>query len=155
MRPLSVLFVLSVLSVLSPPTSHAQSLTIAQIDSLQYPPRDTVLIYIAHRQYVDRQLQQHHLRELLAIFARLDALKQELKILKRQQANLTLIHRLNLEKQSRSEISDLDVLKSEQGLLNKRMAIVGHTYQIRETILTLTRLANISIIIPNTSETPQ
>ena len=114
-----------------------------------------MLIYIAHRQYVDRQLQQHHLRELLAIFARLDALKQELKILKRQQANLTLIHRLNLEKQSRSEISDLDVLKSEQGLLNKRMAIVGHTYQIRETILTLTRLANISIIIPNTSETPQ
>lgn len=136
---------------LTPIQISAQTLTIADIDSLRYPPRDTVLASIAHRQYVDHQLQQYHLRELLAIYARLQALQQEFAILKRQEINLLLIHRLNLEKQRRSEVADSDVLQSEQNLLNKQMAIAAQIFQIRDTILTLTRLANITIaILPQT-----
>lgn len=133
--------------LLIPIQTRAQplTLTITDIDSLRFFPRDTILNQIAKRQYVDQQLRQHHLRELLTVFARLNALNQELTILHRQETNLALIHRLNLEKQKRSEISDLDVLQSEQNLLGKRLDVISHLYQIRETILTLARLANIRI----------
>jgi hypothetical protein len=143
-----LLFVISLTAEAQQPT-----LTITDIDSLRYPARNTVLTIIAHRQYVDHQLQQLHLREILTIYARLDALIQELQILNRQQANLALIHRLNIEKQKHSEIADIEVLLSEQNLLGKQQAIVNQKFQIRETILTLTRLANIPIIIsPHTSK---
>ena len=144
MRPLFVLFILS---VLPPSPTHAEppALSIADIDSLRCPPRERLIAHITGRLRFDSQLEQHQVRQILAACARLEALQQELAILKRQQANLMLIHRLNLEKQNRSEISDLQVLQSEQNLLNKQMAIAGHTYQIRETILDLTRLANIHI----------
>lgn len=120
-------------------------LTVADIDSLHCPPRDSLLARIHRQLSFDALSQRQQLHKALVACARLEALQQELAILYRQRKNLQIIHALNLEKQKRSEVSDLDVLQSEQNLLNKDMAIVGQVFQIKDTIIALCELANIQI----------
>lgn len=120
-------------------------MTVADIDSLHCPPRDTVLAHIQKTINFSAVFQRQCLIQALMAYARLEALRQELALFHREQANLQLVYSLFLEKQKRSEVGDLDVLASEQNLLNKNMAIVSQTYQIRETILRLCELAAIRI----------
>ena len=120
-------------------------LTVADIDSLRCPPRDSVLAHIQKVIDFDITFQRQCLNQVLVAYARLEALRQELSLLYREQANLKLVYGLFLEKQKHSEVSDLEVLQNEQNLLNKNMAIVSQIYQIRETILKLCELASIRI----------
>lgn len=120
-------------------------MTVADIDSLHCPPRDSVLAHIQKVIDFSPTFQRQCLIQALVAYARLEALRQELALLYREQANLQLVYSLFLEKQKHSEVSDLEVLQNEQNLLNKEMAIVSQTYQIRETILRLCELAAIRI----------
>lgn len=120
-------------------------MTVADIDSLHCPPRDSVLAHIQKTINFSATFQRQCLLQALVAYARLEALRQELALLYREQANLQVVYSLFLEKQKHSEVSDLDVLASEQNYLNKQMAIVSQTYQIRETILKVCELAAIRI----------
>jgi hypothetical protein len=120
-------------------------LSVADIDSLRCPPRDSILAHIQKVISFDAALQRQYINQALVAYARLEALRQELALLRREQSNLLLVYSLFLEKQKHSEVSDLEVLQSEQNYLNKQMAIVSQVYQIRETILRLCELAAIKI----------
>lgn len=120
-------------------------MTVVDVDSLRCPPRDTVLAHIERVINFSATFQRQCLIQALVAFARLEALRQELALLYREQANLQLVYSLYLEKQKHSEVNDLEVLQAEQNCLNKQMAIVSQTYQIRETILKVCELAAIPI----------
>ena len=127
--------------------THAEplSLSMADIDSLYCPPRDSVLQHIQRITQFDSYLRRQHTHKALIAYARLQALRKELSILRRQLANLELIHSVLIEEQKHAEVSDLEVLQSQHRLLDKKMAIAGHVYQVKEVILTLCQLANIEI----------
>ena len=120
-------------------------MTVADVDSLNCPARDSVLQHIQKIIDFDAAFQRQCLIQALVAFARLEALRQELALLYLEQANLQLVYFLFLEKQKHSEVSDLEVLQAEQNLLNKQVAVFNAIYQIRETILKICELAAIRI----------
>jgi site-specific recombinase XerC len=138
---------LLVLLFIAPVALEAQFLTISvdAIDSLYFPPRDSVLQRIQRITEFDSYLRRQQLHKALIAYARIHALQEELGILRRQLTNLQLIHGVLVEKQKRSEVADVEVIQHEQQLLGKKIAIAGHIYQIKEVILTLCQLANIEI----------
>lgn len=146
-----------VLLLLAPIALGAQSLTISvdEIDALYCPPRDSVLQRIQRITQFDSYLRQQQIHKALIAYARLHALQKEQAILRRQLANLRLIHEVLIEKQTRSEVSDVEVIEHEQQVLGKEMAIAGHVYQIQETILTLCQLANIEIKLTENKTMPK
>lgn len=121
------------------------TLTVADIDGLRHPPRDSVLARIQSQLHFDQVMRRDHTRKALIAYARLNALRQELAILQKQRTNLSRIYRLYLVKQKHAEASDEEVLRAEHDLLNKEMAIVGHIYQLQQSILDLITIANIPL----------
>lgn len=123
------------------------SVSVSAIDSLYCPPRDTILARIHRQLAFDVFLERQCLWEALRTYARLAALREELTLLRRQETGLRQIHALNLEKQRRSEVPDLDVLQSEQNLLAKDMAIISQLHQIKDTIITLCASARLPLVL--------
>lgn len=148
-----ILFLLIALSIPTALSAQALTLSLADIDSLICPPRDSLLLRLQTQLRFDTPLLRQRVHQTLVAYARLQALEQELKILERQLHNLRRIHALYLEKQRRSEISDLEVLQSESNVLNKEMSIVSQRYQLKETLLTILNLSNINILIPTKAPT--
>ena len=142
---MKAIFLLLILATTAHAAATPLRLTVADIDSLLCPPRDTVLAHIQTTINFSATFQRQCLIQALVAYARLEALRQELALLYREQANLKLVYFLFLEKQKHSEVSDLEVLQNQQNLLNKEMAIVSQIYQIKETILRLCELAAIKI----------
>lgn len=139
------MLLLILILAIAPAEADPISLTVDQVDSLYCPPRVLVLQHIQETINFSATFQRQCLIQALVAYARLEALREELALLYREQANLQLVYSLFLEKQKHSEVSDLEVLQAEQNLLNKQMAVVNETYQIREVILRLCDLAAIRI----------
>lgn len=144
------LIVLMVSSLLIKPSQAQDStqsftLTVADIDHMRCPSRDSVLARIWSQIQFDPVLRRDHIRQTLIAYVRLNAFQQELAILRKQRTNLSRLYRLYLEKQKHGEASDEEVLRAEHDLLNKDLAIVNSSYQIQETVISITTWANIPI----------
>lgn len=127
------------------------TLSVAEVDSLRCPPRDSTLQYLHGRLAFDTTLRSQRLQLLLGAYARLTELAEELTIRRRLHQNLQLVQRVLTEQQRRAEVSDLDVLASQGRLLESELAIADCTLRIRQTILEIAELAFIQITLTTPS----
>lgn len=150
---IAIVFV--IIAIALPAAADDLTLSVADVDSLQCPPRAETLRQLNERLAFDTALRSRHLRRALAAYARLQFLAQELAVRRKQHANFVLTHAVLLEQQRRAEVSDLDVLASQGRLLESELAIVSCVYRTRQAILDIADLALLKITLqPNSSPEP-
>ena len=122
-------------------------ITIGQIDSLLLPyslPKLTEFLKALPEN--DPDVVKRKLDVVRSFFA-LRAGKEELGLQLQELNNLRAIWELNIKLAEKGEITDLQLLDSENSLLSKRAALIGKEKECRNYLLEIARLALLRIDI--------
>ena len=148
----SVLALLAVWLMMTSPAVWGEeikkpSVSLEEVDALELSVSLEAVINQIDRHFKVESALSLRERKLQAVvaFHGWRATKQEIKLLAKVLENLTAIHELNVQKQEHADIEDIEVLRSHNQVIEKRIGLLQKQEQCRAHLFRLIELANLEI----------